>query len=302
MRTSKNIGDFMKDLPRPGVLCTIVRIVGSAPREVGAKMWVTGGDFLGTVGGGEFERRVLEHARGLLGADRKEPHLKEYVLCREMGQCCGGRVEVFFEIAARERTVHLFGAGHVGRAVAEVLSGMPVRVAVVDSRSDWAKPEEFPSDVKVVCADPIEHSRGSAWGASDAVCIFTHSHGLDFELTRYFLGRPVGYLGLIGSEHKARVFQTRLMSLASGEEEKSKVEELWEERMRCPMGISLPGKNPKVIAVSIAAELLRDWGLPKPAEEAREHGASGYTMFPAIGKQDAAGLVPVENVAEELIE
>lgn len=260
MATSKTLADFSSDLPRPAVACTLVRVVGSVPQEVGVRMWVTEDRFFGTLGGGEFERQVLEHARGLLEESGPRPHLKEYVLCKEMGQCCGGRAEVFFEMIPRDKTVHLFGGGHVGRATAEVLSQMPFRVVLVDSRPEWAKPDGLPRDVRPVLQDPLEYARSRTWDPTDAACIFTHSHDLDFLLVRELLPKPLGYLGLIGSEHKARVFQARLQGAGNGGAQ-TDWEGLWEERMRCPIGLPLRSKNPKVIAVSIAAELLKEWGL-----------------------------------------
>lgn len=250
-QSSKTLGDFAPELPRPAVVCTLVKITGSAPQEVGARMWVAENRAVGTLGGGELEWRALKDARELLEAPRAKPRLKEYVLCKDMGQCCGGRVEVFFEPVRRRKAVHLFGGGHVGRAAAQVLSGTPFEIHLVDSRAEWAGPEGLPEDVQAHRADPLEYARSRAWEADDAVCILTHDHDLDFLLSKYFLTQPLGYLGLIGSEHKAKVFQTRL--------ESDRLAALWDEKMHCPIGAQL-GKNPKIVAVSIASELLRYWG------------------------------------------
>jgi xanthine dehydrogenase accessory factor len=254
---SKTIVDFSAGLPRPAVMCTIVKITGSAPQSVGARMWVTEKEFLGTLGGGELERRVLQDARALLTEPGGAAGMKEYVLCKQLGQCCGGRVDVFLEPAPKRRTVHLFGAGHVGRALAQVLSEMPYETTMVDARPDWTAREGVPADVAIVQAEPLEYARGREWGPDDAACVFTHSHDLDFSLIKELLGRPLGYLGLIGSEHKADVFLARLRSQEPGVD----WAELWDEKLSCPIGVPLDSKNPKVIAVSIAAELLKEWGL-----------------------------------------
>ncbi len=268
MADSRPLPPAYADLPRPAVLCTLVKVVGSAPQAPGAKMWVGPEGFAGSLGGGELERRVLEHARGLLASPEAGPNLKEYVLCKEMGQCCGGRAQVFYEPLRAARTLVLFGAGHVGRAAAQVFSRMPFSVAVVDARPEWADRHAFPEDVALRVRDPLEYARSRSWGPDDAACIFTHSHDLDFALATHLLGRPLGYLGLIGSEHKADVFRARLKSRPDGEE----LLRLWEERMHCPMGIPLKSKDPKVIAVSAAAELLKEWGLQdRPAAAAGPH-------------------------------
>jgi xanthine dehydrogenase accessory factor len=262
MPPSRSLPEAYAGLSRPAVLCTLVKVVGSAPQTPGAKMWVSRAAFAGSLGGGELERRVIEHARRLLESPRAGAELKEYVLCKEMGQCCGGRAQVFYEPIRPARVLSLFGAGHVGRAAAQVFSRMPFSVSVVDARPEWADKAAFPEDVAVACEDPLEHARSRSWGESDAVCIFTHSHDLDFELALCFLAQPLGYLGLIGSEHKADVFRARLKSRPEGEA----LIRFWDERMHCPMGIPLKSKEPKVIAVSVAAELLREWGLKDPQE------------------------------------
>lgn len=258
-QTSKTILDFAPELPRPAVLCTLVSVTGSAPQEPGARMWVAAERFDGTLGGGRFESEVLAHARSLLERRDAKAHLKEYVLCKEMGQCCGGRVQVFFEPIARRKQLHIFGGGHVGRALAETLAGGPLDVTVVDPRPDWGSRAGLPSGVRSACEDPLEYVRGRAWDADDAACILTHSHDLDFALVAALLERPIGYLGLIGSAHKARVFQARLAARQGGDP--AAVESLWEEKVRCPMGEPVASKNPKAIAIGVAMQLLREWAL-----------------------------------------
>lgn len=247
--------DFDSALPRPSVLCTLVKVTGSAPQEPGARMCVAADAFVGTLGGGELERLVIEAARGLLADPAAKPVLREVVLCKETGQCCGGRVEVFLQPLRARRTLHLFGGGHVGRAAAEVLAGTPLDVVVVDPRPDWLA--GLPGGVRVAAVEPLEYAKGRAWGPGDGAVVWTFSHDLDFALVKHLLPLPLGYLGLIGSEHKAKVFLARLLD----GDPKAGWEKLWEERMHCPVGVPLRSKNPKVIAVAAAAELLEEWGL-----------------------------------------
>lgn len=257
-QSAKGIGDFLEGLPRPAVLATLIKVTGSAPQEVGARMWVHAARFVGTLGGGEFERQVLEYARDMLeGRGDDKAHIKEYVLCRETGQCCGGRVEVFFEPVPKRRTVHLFGAGHVGRATASVLAQTGLDIHIIDERPDWLE-ADLPSDVNAHRIRPLEYARSKSWDEDDAVAVFTHSHDVDFELIRFFLEHPVGYIGLIGSEHKAEVFSARLKTRAG-----EALAGLFESKVKCPIGIPLESKNPKTIAVSIAAELLKEWALAR---------------------------------------
>lgn len=244
------LSELAGDLPRPGVLCTLAKVVGSAPQAPGAKMWVWADGFSGTVGGGKFEAEVLAEARRLLAASRPEAFLKEYTLCREMGQCCGGKATIFFEPCGRRKAVHVFGAGHVARALAATLDGLDLEVCVYDSRPEWADAAAFPSKTRILRADPVVLARAAGYGPLDAACVMTNDHELDFALVDVLLDKPLGYLGLIGSMHKARVFRSRLPPPRRT---------LWDAAMRCPIGRKIPSKNPKAIAVSVAAELLEKW-------------------------------------------
>jgi len=244
------VSDLAGDLPRPGVLCTLADVVGSAPQSPGAKMWVWAGGFQGTLGGGKFEATVLADARRLLSDGKDGASMKEYVLCREMGQCCGGKAKVLFEACPRRKAVHVFGAGHVGRALASVLDGLDVDVLVYDARAEWADTAAFPASTRLVRADPAPVAAAAKYAPLDAACVMTHDHELDFRLIDLLLDKPLGYIGLIGSAHKARVFRARLPPPRRA---------LWDERVNCPIGRRIPSKNPKAIAIAAAAQLLELW-------------------------------------------
>jgi xanthine dehydrogenase accessory factor len=253
-----SVADLAGDLPRPGVLCTLAEVTGSAPQAPGAKMWVWADGFSGTIGGGKFEATVLADARRLLSEGRDGALLKEYVLCREMGQCCGGKVKVLLEPCPRRKAVHLFGAGHVGRALAATLEGLDLEVVVCDARPEWSDARAFPASTRLVKADPRVVAAAARYSERDAIVILTHDHELDFALVDLFLDKPVGYLGVIGSAHKARVFRARLPPPRRA---------LWDERVQCPIGRRVPSKNPKAIAVSAAAQLIEHWAYRRPSAE-----------------------------------
>ncbi|MBB3182028.1 xanthine dehydrogenase accessory protein XdhC [Variovorax sp. Sphag1AA] len=165
-----------------------------------------------------------------------------------------------------ELEVVLFGAGHVGRALIGVLGMLPCHVTWVDSRED-----EFcsdpPANVTVECtADPTDEVASAAIGA--CFLVLTHSHALDFELSRRILARgDFRFFGLIGSLTKRRGFERRLRDRG--------VPESMLERMRCPIGVEgIAGKEPGVIAVAVAAQLLRlreGCGAPASHDYRRAH-------------------------------
>ena len=144
--------------------------------------------------------------------------------------------------------VWLHGAGHVGQALVTVLGLLPCRVTWLDSRPD-AFPSEVPSNVCVVCSEEGEYEVD---GAPSGAChlVMTHSHALDFELSLRILRRAdFRYFGLIGSATKRRSFEHRLAERG--------IDRSVLSRMRCPIGIDgVSGKEPGVIAVAVAAQLL----------------------------------------------
>jgi xanthine dehydrogenase accessory factor len=134
--------------------------------------------------------------------------------------------------------------------LASTLDGLDLEVIVYDPRPEWAEPSAFPGKAKVLCVDPTTLVFAAGYGPLDAACVMTHDHELDFKLVDLLLDKPLGYLGLIGSMHKARVFRSRLPPPRRA---------LWDAGMRCPIGRKIPSKNPRAIAIAVAAELLEKW-------------------------------------------
>ena len=159
----------------------------------------------------------------------------------------------------------LFGAGHVGRALAEVLGRLPLRVRWVDARA-----HEFPASVAANierrCTDTPEAEVGDA--PADAVfLVLTHSHALDFELVRAILERGDFRLcGLLGSQSKRARFEQRLHARGVAEHAIA--------RLHCPLGVpGLAGKEPEVIAIAIAAEVPQLRGASLAARPAQRGSA-----------------------------
>ncbi|MBO9709783.1 MAG: xanthine dehydrogenase accessory protein XdhC [Caulobacter sp.] len=141
--------------------------------------------------------------------------------------------------------VLLFGAGHVGQAVARALAPLPFRLSWFDTRPEAA---EVPG---VVIGSPAELAAAAMGAGEDAfILVMTHDHNLDYALTSAALaGGGFGYLGLIGSDTKKARFLGRLR--------RDGFAEVAVQRMICPIGLpALKDKSPEVIAVAVAADLL----------------------------------------------
>jgi xanthine dehydrogenase accessory factor len=174
--------------------------------------------------------------------------------------------------------VLLFGAGHVGRALVLALAVLPFRVTWIDSRPD-AFPNAMPQNVSAIRAGrPASHVAEAPAGS--LVAIMTHSHPLDLELTRAALARPdLPYVGVIGSDTKRARFVKRLRESGLGEDAI--------ERLRCPIGIDgIDGKEPPVIAASVAAELLLVSQAARAAEAGNLKDCPQNVEFTASGNMN----------------
>lgn len=242
----------LAELARAGEACilvTVAAIAGSTPREAGAKMVVTRDAIIGTIGGGQLEFQAIETARGLLDAGQTTPVLSQVPLGPAAQQCCGGHVALLYEpILAPRLRLALFGAGHVARALVAKLADTPVRVTWIDPRRD-----EFPADMPanttaIVTEKPLDAVARLAPGTH--VLVMTHSHALDEALVAAVLRRrDAAWIGLIGSASKRARFFHRLRDQGFTAEDLA--------RVTCPIGIpGVTGKEPGVIAIAVAAQLL----------------------------------------------
>jgi len=247
---------------RPAVLATVISVEGSTPRDVGAKMVVTEEGLVGSIGGGHLELEVLAQARAILaraaaGEDVSAPLVRELALGPSLGQCCGGRTTVLLEAIVPARWhVAVFGAGHVGKAVVKLLAELPCAVTWVDPRPGEL-PASPPPRVRCVISEaPADEVAELPVGAD--LLVLTHSHALDLEIVDAALRRGTHrYLGLIGSRTKRAQFVKRLEARGRTAEELA--------GLVCPIGVEgISGKEPAVIAIAVAAELLRIEGARRP--------------------------------------
>lgn len=237
-------------------LVTITVTEGSTPRGVGTIMLVTATSEYGTIGGGNLEYAAIKAARECL-FNGHTPQTLDYILGPDVEQCCGGRVELSLQkIASRAdlpnmtvlkfSPVFLFGAGHVGQAVATAIAPLPFALHLYDNRTDKIIAEvlSYSNPVQVVVAAP-KHT---------LFLVMTHDHSLDYELVSTVLRRDdFAFLGLIGSKTKRARFMSRLKKDGFTDGQLS--------RLTCPIGIEgIQGKEPEIIAASVAAQLLQKLG------------------------------------------
>lgn len=189
------------------VLATVVGVEGSAPRSAGARMLVlSDGTFVGTVGGGELEFRVLQAAHEVMHTGR--PARLAVHLTRDLGMCCGGSMDVYLEPLEGRTPIVMFGGGHVAQATADVLGRLDFGITVVDERDEWANAGRFPG-CTVVCGDPRAYAEALLGGPRQYWLVVTHDHRLDQDLVETLLPKPCAWLGMIGSRAKVAKFLIR---------------------------------------------------------------------------------------------
>lgn len=344
----------------PKILVTVAQVLGSGPREPGAKMLVTASQSVDTIGGGHLEQRAIEIAREMLalpaGALASERRLERFPLGPSLGQCCGGVVHLAFERIEHDALAYLsclhqrwrlgqdsrrfvcldqvsaatlcdtagtrllgpdlpaqltslvkhrpacqviqdtagqrwlvddclaykphlmlFGAGHVGAAIVRALAELPCQVTWIDEREDMF-PALLPANVRVEATDTPEALIASA-PAGVSFLVLTHSHALDQTLSEHILRRSdFSWFGLIGSQTKRVQFERRLR------ERGIPAQRL--DDMVCPIGLpGIRGKQPAVIAVAVAAQLLQVWEAIEQ-ERQQELGDALTQMSRAVSRQD----------------
>jgi xanthine dehydrogenase accessory factor len=247
----------------PGVLVTLTAVRGHAPRKAGAKMVVSRARTWGSIGGGNLEAVAVERARELIASGAAEPEAIDAALSDKAPyqhgvQCCGGEVSVLLEPLPAVPAVAIFGVGHVGLELARILARHDLDLHLVDSRAEQLSDERLSvlaGAVARVRVHPVPVLPEIVLGdlpPGAHVLIMTHDHAEDAALCDAVLREgDFGSIGLIGSPAKWARFRHRLA--AEGGHDAATI-----ARIKTPIGLpDLGGKEPAVIAVSVAADLLR---------------------------------------------
>ncbi|TPI10659.1 xanthine dehydrogenase accessory protein XdhC [Mesorhizobium sp. B4-1-3] len=259
-------------------LVEVAATKGSTPREAGAFMLVSASAIFGTIGGGQLEYMAIDKARQMLGGGPRprspadETRIEVDEICAtldvplgpEIGQCCGGRVEVSIRLvdASLEQQliadaeveeahlphVYLFGGGHVGQALAASLALLPIHVVVVETRSEAL--EGMPETMETRLT-PVPEAVVREAPAGSAFAILTHDHALDFLIVTEALKRgDTAYVGMIGSKTKKATFRNWFLKSADGNQAQF-------DRLISPIGgRAVKDKRPTVIAALAAAEIM----------------------------------------------
>jgi len=247
------------------VLVTVVGKQGSAPAAPGAKMLVyADGSTVGTVGGGALERLATSKALGLL--EQRQPLLVEYSLgedgevsdAEQIDMACGGRASLFYDYLGYQAHIYIFGAGHVGRAIAYHLKGLRYHVTVVDHRQEMLTGLEGAAD-RLILGEYEKLLQNEQMPAGAFYVIATPAHAFDYVVLHKIFASSwqPQYVGIVGSRRKAG---SMLRQLAEELGDAAALESIY-----CPVGLDLGGRAPEDIAIAVVAEIL-----------ALRHGKTGH--------------------------
>jgi xanthine dehydrogenase accessory factor len=245
----------LTELLREGKTVAVASIVstsGSTPQRPGAKMIVTpDGESHFTIGGGGLEAAVLADALQAIKSGASV--VKEYGLSGSgqdaTGMICGGRATIVIDVISPPEKLLIFGAGHVGQAIAETACGLGFAITIVDDRPEYLAADRFPGGVGTGLTT-AEYTAGvPEINESTYVVIVTRSHETDLKALKHALVHKAAYLGMMGSGKKVRAVYESLMA------EGVPADVL--ESVHAPIGLDIGSKSPKEVAISVVAEILK---------------------------------------------
>lgn len=238
------------------VLVVLTESLGSTPQDTGAKMLVTAaGLHTGTVGGGKVEAKAIGIAQEMLADAAAAPRLVNWALKGDVGMTCGGSVKLYFEPHAGGGNgatwpIWIFGAGHVAQAVVSALVPLDCQLTVVDPRREWLDKLPRGRNVRYLEAAEPADLVPTMPDRAFLVCL-GKGHAADRPvLQRALAERNFPFVGVIGSDSKAKVLQKELVA-AGLPANRAK-------EFHCPVGLPFGNNDPHEIALSIAAQLLTE--------------------------------------------
>jgi xanthine dehydrogenase accessory factor len=231
------------------VIATVVGCAGSAPQSLGAKLVVLqDGRTFGTVGGGAVENFTIERARTIM--NQSFPEKLELKLREDLGMYCGGNMDILLEPVNISPQLIIFGAGHVGKALATQAKHLGFVISVIDDRQELANPNNIPAATTFFHTGPEALPAQLHFDAATAVVIATRSHTIDQEFLRHCVEKPLAYIGMVASRNKWTLIRKQLLEAGISESALN--------RVKAPIGIDINSITPEEIAISILAQIITE--------------------------------------------
>jgi xanthine dehydrogenase accessory factor len=250
-------------------MATLVSARGSSSAKVGSRMWIgPNGAAIGAVTiGGCVDARAIELSGEVLanGQSRRVEMALGDEDARAIGMTCAGTIEILVERVEREsdaaramfdelkatRTLLIVGAGEIGAALCRIAKTLDLRVIVVDGRDHLASVDRFPDADEVRVGIPSEIVETIGFSSDTAVVLVSHEYKYDMPILKSALSSSAGYVGMLGGRKRRDAMKELLRGDGIPDEALA--------RLRTPIGLEIAAETPAEIAVSIAAELVKDW-------------------------------------------
>lgn len=253
-RIARRIGTLAEE-GRSFAVCTVAKAQGSVPGKTGATMLVhRDGATEGTVGGAGLEEKVRQAALRALDAGKGDLMTFDLANWKPEGldSVCGGTVHVAIDVVLAGPRVLVYGGGHCGKALADVLDTLGWRYVVVDARAAFANAERFPRALATHGGvDPAKWTEDADLSAFTHAYVLGHSHHVDTDTLTALAPRFDGFIGLIGSQAKKKSMFERAREAGVPEDALA--------RVKCPIGLDIGSETPEEIAVAVAAEIMAEW-------------------------------------------
>ena len=244
--------NFLNDAHNSGKAFAVALITaaeGTTPRHPGTKMIIyEDGTLVGTIGGGEIELEVIRDAQGCFLS--REPLLKTYTVIQSDGVRSGSET-IYIEPSFPPAHLILCGAGHVAGKLIAPAKSVGLRVTVIDIRDEAIIRE------RAAAADEFILTSGWAEGLARIpekenqyliACAFNFEQ--DEEILFHLVRRKSAYIGMLASRYKRETIYNHLQERGVTAEQLN--------RVHAPIGLPIGAETPEEIALSIAAELVRE--------------------------------------------
>ncbi|WP_418964415.1 XdhC family protein [Cetobacterium sp.] len=224
-------------------LVTLTKSSGSTPRKEGTLMGVWEDGFIGTIGGGLIEHRVINQARKNLEENQNQNFSYDLTKEAELGMSCGGSVEGYIKIINPKNRVVIVGAGHIGQKIYNILEGSDFERVILDDREET---KEFSESVKIGDYQTLIESLDE--NENTYFIIVTKGHVSDEIALKTILKKQCKYIGMVGSKKKVTEIKKSLS-------DQNLV--IPENKFYSPIGLKVSDGSPFEIAIEIVAEILK---------------------------------------------
>jgi len=248
----KNIWELTQS-GKAGVLVTVVEKEGEGPALAGNKMLVyEDGSATGTVGGGNLEFLAIKKAAEIMQSGKNA--LETFNLSDDKtegtptGMACGGKATLFFEFLGQTSRIYIFGAGHIGKALFEIMNKMEVAVTLVDDRTEMIDAIDIPGEK--IHSGFTTFFEKTEFHTTPLFVLATYKHQHDSHILNKIYDKQIKtpYIGIVASKKTRAALIQNLKKTYDGDIDLTSV--------YSPAGLDIGGTDhPLEIALSIAAEI-----------------------------------------------